>query len=65
MKEYNRRKFIQTSTLGVIATSSLSLNCQRNLNSERKGSYMGDFKDKPIENIRAAFIGINLSLIHI
>ena len=56
MKEYNRRKFIQTSTLGVIATSSLSLNCQRNLSSERKGSYMGDFKDKPLENIRAAFI---------
>ena len=36
MREYNRRKFIQTSTLGVIATSSLSLNCQRNLSSERK-----------------------------
>ena len=65
MKEYNRRKFIQTSTLGVIATSSLSLNCQRNLSSERKGPYMGDFKDKPIENIRAAFIGINRGSTHL
>ena len=65
MREYNRRKFIQTSTLGVIATSSLSLNCQRNLSSERKGSYMGDFKDKPLENIRAAFIGINRGSTHL
>ena len=65
MTEYNRRKFIQTSTLGVIATSSLSLNCQRNLSSERKGSYMGDFKDKPLENIRAAFIGINRGSTHL
>ena len=73
MKNYNRRSFLQTSTLGAIATSSLSLNCQKNLNSKRLGSYMGGFADKPIKNIRAAFIGINrggthlrnLSLIHI
>ena len=50
---------MQTSSLGVIAASSLSINCQNNLNSERQGSYMGDFADKPNDNIRAAFIGIN------
>ena len=37
---------MQTSSLGVIAASSLSINCQNNLNSERQGSYMGDFADK-------------------
>ena len=48
MKNYNRRKFMQTSSLGVIAASSLSINCQNNLNSERQGSYMGDFAKSPI-----------------
>ena len=65
MKNYNRRSFLQTSTLGAIATSSLSINCQKNLNSERSGSYMGDYADKPIKNIRAAFIGINRGSTHL
>ena len=41
MKNYNRRSFLQTSTLGAIATSSLSINCQKNLNSERLGYTWG------------------------
>ena len=56
---------MQTSSLGVIAASSLSINCQNNLNSERQGSYMGDFADKPNDNIRAAFIGINRGSTHL
>jgi len=65
MKNYNRRSFLRTSALGAIATSSLSINCQKNLNSERLGSYMGDYADKPIKNIRAAFIGINRGSTHL
>ena len=56
---------MQTSSLGIIAASSLSINCQNNLNSERQGSYMGDFADKPNDNIRAAFIGINRGSTHL
>ena len=56
---------MQTSSLGVIAASSLSINCQNNLNSERLGSYMGDYADKPNDNIRAAFIGINRGSTHL
>ena len=56
---YNRRNFIKTSSLGAIAASTLSINCQNNLSTSREGVYMGDFSDKPIKNIRAAFIGLN------
>ena len=65
MKNYNRRGFLQTSTLGAIAASSLSVNCQNNLNSNRDGIYMGDFSDEPNNNIRAAFIGINRGSTHL
>ena len=65
MKNYNRRGFLQTSTLGAIAASTLSVNCQNNLNSTRDGIYMGDFSDKPNNNIRAAFIGINRGSTHL
>ena len=65
MKNYNRRSFLQTSTLGAIATSSLSINCQKNLNSKRLGLYMGGYADKPNKNIRAAFIGINRGSTHL
>ena len=65
MKNYNRRGFIQTSTLGAIAASTLSVNCQNNLNSNRDGIYMGDFSDKPNNNIRGAFIGINRGSTHL
>ena len=65
MKNYNRRGFLQTSTLGAIAASTLSVNCQNNLNSNRDGIYMGDFFDKPNNNIRAAFIGINRGSTHL
>ena len=65
MKNYNRRGFLQTSTLGAIAASTLSVNCQNDLNSNRDGIYMGDFSDKPNNNIRAAFIGINRGSTHL
>ena len=65
MKNYNRRGFLQTSTLGAIAASTLSVNCQNNLKSNRDGIYMGDFSDKPNNNIRAAFIGINRGSTHL
>ena len=32
MSNLNRRKFIKTSSLGAIAASTLSINCQNNLN---------------------------------
>lgn len=56
---YNRRNFIKTSSLGAIAASTLSINCQNNLSNPIEGVYMGDFADKPIKKIRAAFIGLN------
>ena len=65
MKNYNRRGFLQTSSLGAIAASTLSVNCQNNLNSNRDGIYMGDFSDEPNNNIRAAFIGINRGSTHL
>ena len=58
MKNYNRRNFIKKSTLGVVAASTLSVSCQDNLSKPSPGKYMGDFSDKPIDNIRAAFIGL-------
>jgi len=58
MKNYNRRNFIKKSTLGVVAASTLSVSCQDNLSKPSSGKYMGDFSDKPIDNIRAAFIGL-------
>ena len=39
---YNRRNFIKTSSLGAIAASSLSINCQNNLAMPSEGVYMGD-----------------------
>ena len=43
---YSRRNFIKKSSLGAIAASTLSINCQNNLNIPREGIYMGDFSDK-------------------
>ena len=56
---YNRRNFIKKSSLGAIAASTLSINCQNNLSIPREGIYMGDFSDKPMKKIKAAFIGLN------
>ena len=56
---YSRRNFIKKSSLGAIAASTLSINCQNNLSIPREGIYMGDFSDKPMKKIKAAFIGLN------
>ena len=56
---YSRRNFIKKSSLGAIAASTLSINCQNNLSIPREGIYMGDFSDKPLKKIKAAFIGLN------
>ena len=58
MKNYNRRNFIKKSSLGAIAASTLSLSCQENISRPSFGKYMGDFADKPYDNIKAAFIGL-------
>ena len=51
MSNLNRRKFIKTSSLGAIAASTLSINCQSNLNQSNQGKYLGGFKTNPIPNI--------------
>ena len=48
MTNFNRRKFIKTSSLGAIAASTLSVNCQNNLNQSNHGKYLGGFKADPI-----------------
>ena len=58
MKNYNRRNFLKKSSLGVVAASTLSLSCQEDMSKSSPGTYMGDFADKPIDNIKAAFIGL-------
>jgi len=58
MKNYNRRNFLKKSSLGVVAASTLSLSCQENMSKSSPGTYMGDFADKPIDNIKAAFVGL-------
>ena len=58
MKNYNRRNFLKKSSLGVVGASTLSLSCQENMSKSSPGTYMGDFADKPIDNIKAAFIGL-------
>ena len=52
MSNLNRRKFIKTSSLGAIAASTLSINCQNNLNQSNQGKYLGGFKANPISNIK-------------
>ena len=58
MKNYNRRNFLKKSSLGIVGASTLSLSCQENMSKSSPGTYMGDFADKPIDNIKAAFIGL-------
>ncbi|MFL2637575.1 MAG: Gfo/Idh/MocA family protein [Flavobacteriaceae bacterium] len=58
MKNYNRRNFLKKSSLGIVGASTLSLSCQENMLKSSPGTYMGDFADKPIDNIKAAFIGL-------
>ena len=65
MTNFNRRKFIKTSSLGAIAASTLSVNCQNNLNQSNHGKYLGGFKADPLPLIRAAFIGLNRGGTHL
>ena len=58
MKNYNRRNFLKKSTLGAVAASTLSISCQENISKSSPGKYMGDFADKPYDNVKAAFIGL-------
>ena len=58
MKNYNRRNFLKTSTLGAVAASTLSISCQENISKSSPGKYMGDFAAKPYDNVKAAFIGL-------
>ncbi len=65
MTNFNRRKFIKTSSLGAIAASTFSVNCQNNLNQSNHGKYLGGFKADPLRSIRAAFIGLNRGGTHL
>ena len=65
MTNFNRRKFIKTSSLGAIAASTLSVNCQNNLNQSNHGKYLGGFTADPLPSIRAAFIGLNRGGTHL
>ena len=65
MTNFNRRKFIKTSSLGAIAASTLSVNCQNNLNQSNHDKYLGGFKADPLPSIRAAFIGLNRGGTHL
>ena len=51
MKNYNRRNFLKTSTLGAVAASTLSISCQENMSKSSAGKYMGDFAAKPYDNV--------------
>ena len=58
MKNYNRRNFLKKSTLGAVAASTLSISCQENMSKPSPGKYMGDFFDKPLENVKAALLDL-------
>jgi len=54
-----RRKFIQTASLGSAALSSLHLSNAPTLAPRpTKSKYMGGFQAKPLQKIKAAFIGL-------
>ena len=61
MKNYDRRKFIKTSTMSaaILTAASTLSNCDNStLIPDSKGIYMGDFSAPKLEIIRTAFIGV-------
>jgi len=61
MKNYNRRKFIKTTTMSaaVLTAASTLSNCDNStVIPDSKGIYMGDFSAPKLKTIRTAFIGV-------
>jgi predicted dehydrogenase len=61
MKNYNRRKFIQTTTMSAAAltlASTLTSCNDSNIEPISKGKYMGGFSAPKLDTVRIAFIGV-------
>lgn len=61
MKNYNRRKFIQTTTMSAAAltvASTLTSCSNSNIDPISKGKYMGGFSAPKLDTVRIAFIGV-------
>ena len=61
MKNYNRRKFIKTTTISAAAltvASTLASCSDNNIESISKGKYMGGFSAPKLDTVRIAFIGL-------
>jgi predicted dehydrogenase len=61
MKNYNRRKFIQTTTMSAAAltvASTLTSCNDSNIDPISKGKYMGGFSAPKLDTVRIAFIGV-------
>ena len=61
MKNYNRRKFIKTTTISAAAltvASTLASCSDNNIESISKGKYMGGFSAPKLDTVRIAFIGV-------
>ncbi|MCL6268028.1 Gfo/Idh/MocA family protein [Flagellimonas myxillae] len=58
MKNINRRKFIQKTSLSAAAVSLLPSALKANIERPSKSSYMGDHAAPKLEQVRAAFIGV-------
>ena len=56
MKNFDRRKFIKTTSLSAAFASSSNLFSNKPRSSDQK--YMGDFASPKLKNIKAAFIGV-------
>ncbi|MBT4415807.1 MAG: Gfo/Idh/MocA family oxidoreductase [Flavobacteriaceae bacterium] len=61
MKNFNRRKFIKTTTMSaavLTAASTLASCTDNNIESISKGLYMGGFSAPKLDTVRVAFIGV-------
>ncbi|KRO90069.1 MAG: alpha-N-acetylgalactosaminidase [Cryomorphaceae bacterium BACL29 MAG-121220-bin8] len=61
MKNYNRRKFIQTTTMSAAAltvASTFSSCTDSNIEPISKGKYMGGFSAPKLDTVKIAFIGV-------
>ena len=56
MSNFDRRKFIKTTSLSAAFASTSSLYSFKSRNTNQK--YMGDFSSPKLDNIKAAFIGV-------
>ena len=57
MKNYNRRKFLKTTSISAAALTAAS-RLSASSPHKSKGKYMGDFSAPKLETVRVAFIGL-------